>query len=148
VKLPLRGRISFWLYEPTNATLLNGSPKLWVDSTYPPVDDLTHGCLLTFPRFSARDSGDINLIPILGSLRSIKSLNIPSLRVSSSPSAIVQSSKIEVDEHGVSATSTTVMRHTLTIVHGLETIIDHPFTFAIVDEVDNQVLFMGAITDL
>jgi hypothetical protein len=151
VRIPLRGDIGLWLYEPKNANLLARPPTAWVDSTYRPIFSKILGqeCFLSFPRFSASDPGERNLIPMLRSLQEGHALGMPPLRVSRAPSMLVQSSIIDVNEHGVSTSSTTILyRRLRVIVTTAKVIIDHPFAFAIVDDIDKRVLFTGAITDL
>jgi hypothetical protein len=150
VRLPLRGGISLWIYEPADvASLMKPMSSLFRSIYRPTFAKIpSRACFLTLPRFSAQDAGGIDLIPLVQALRKASALDGPAVRMSQPPTAIVQSSAINVNESGVSTSSVTVIYQERMLIKRAVAIIDHPFAFAIVDELDSRVMFLGSIVSL
>ena len=130
--------------------LLEGAAANIVTSTYRSNLYATQPrlCALTFPKFSLDDIGDSDLTLLLGKNTGI--LELPKLTATRLPKNILESSKVVLDEKGISTSSVTVAYGEIKtrIANVLQVKIDHPFSFTIVDDINKRVLYLGTVSEL
>jgi hypothetical protein len=143
--VPLRGRMTLWLYQPSAgiaiddfATLRKAYDAGLAATAYRP-------CLLSFPRFAL----DQRPRSILNALLGGAFPGIPQFHTSRFPTDVLQNATIAVDEDGVTTSSTTVAYEYLRAIRTETALIfSRPFVFAIVDDTTRRVIFTGSVADL